>query len=303
MRTNWHSLREFEALRAVISAGTTTAAARRLGISQSAVSRSVAQLENRIGRILFEREAGRMQPTAEALALNQNLDAMFDALARIDGQDWTATKEQTLRLVAPPTIAHRFLQRHIASFRDIHPRQRIVLEICASDALVAGVAEARFDVGITDSASGHSGIKLHPLRTSTAVCIMSEGHPLSANDIIRPEHLDGQPFIALTRRHSVRGAIDRVFAESGVSPQIVLETATSVSACQFARAGVGVTLINPFPVVLSYDGGMEVRPFAPDIFYRTSFLTSAHTPVSLAARAFIRHVRFSTPRDPYSTAA
>ncbi len=295
-----HSLREFEALRALISTGTTTAAARRLGISQSALSRAIGQLEARLGRRLFERDAGRLQPTAEALALNEDLDPLFESLARIDGATWRTAKEAALRIVAPPTIAHRFLQRRIADFLGDHPDQRISLDIIASDALVAGIAEGRYDLGISDSASNHSGIRLLPFRASHAVCVMAEGHPLAERDVIGPADLDGRRFIALTRRHSVRSSIDRILVEAGVAPRIVIETATSVSACELVRAGLGVSLLNPFPVVLSSPPGLAVRPFAPEIAYRTCFVVPAQPAPPPAARAFIRHVRFSTPRDAFS---
>ncbi len=65
MRHSYRSLREFEALRMLIATGTATAAARRLGISQSAVSRAITQLETRLGQVLFERRQGRMSPTAD----------------------------------------------------------------------------------------------------------------------------------------------------------------------------------------------------------------------------------------------
>ena len=81
----WHSLPEYQALRALMQGGTTTAAAEQLGLSQSAISRSIASLEARTGRMLFEREAGRLRPTAEAVRLNRRLDPLFSALDRIDG--------------------------------------------------------------------------------------------------------------------------------------------------------------------------------------------------------------------------
>ena len=71
MTEHRHRLREFESLRAVVTTGTTIGAAKRLGISQSAVSRSLAQLEARVGRSLFVRQSGRIEPTAEALRLNE----------------------------------------------------------------------------------------------------------------------------------------------------------------------------------------------------------------------------------------
>lgn len=300
MRTNWHSIREFEALRAVISAGTTTGAARRLGISQSTVSRALSQLEARIGRILFEREAGRIQPTSEALNLNSSLDPLFAALERIEGGEWAAGREETLRVVAPPTLAHRLLVKRIASFLKLSERHSVNLEICTSDDIVAGILDERFDVGVTSSALSRSGMKLTPWRLSHAVCIMPADHPLAARDVVRPEDMDGVEMIALGRRHSVRAQLDQIFAAAGVTPGIVAETATSVSATEFVRAGVGVTISNPFPVLTGRERDIAVRPFEPHIEYRTSFAVPAARPLSPLARLFIRHVRMTTPRDPYS---
>ena len=85
MTEHRHRLREFESLRAVVATGTTIGAARRLGISQSAVSRSISQLEARVGRSLFIRRSGRIEPTSDALRLNDKLDPIFETLADIEG--------------------------------------------------------------------------------------------------------------------------------------------------------------------------------------------------------------------------
>ena len=76
----WHSLPEYEALRALMESGTTSKAALRLGLSQSAVSRSISSLEARLGLLLFERDGGRLRPTSEATRLNKRLDPLFEAL-------------------------------------------------------------------------------------------------------------------------------------------------------------------------------------------------------------------------------
>ena len=77
------SLRELEVFRATISAGSATSAAQRLGISQPSVSRALAQIEQRVGMILFLRQNGRLVPTAEALALNNELEDVFESLDRV----------------------------------------------------------------------------------------------------------------------------------------------------------------------------------------------------------------------------
>ncbi|HRE22024.1 MAG TPA: LysR family transcriptional regulator, partial [Rhabdaerophilum sp.] len=71
------TLRELEVLRTLIAYGKATAAARKLGISQPAVSRAIHQLEKRTGLVLFRREGGRLVPTADALALHKESEAIF----------------------------------------------------------------------------------------------------------------------------------------------------------------------------------------------------------------------------------
>ncbi|MDJ0946465.1 MAG: LysR substrate-binding domain-containing protein [Kiloniellales bacterium] len=300
MRANWRSLRELEALRAVIEAGTATAAARRLGISQPAVSRALAQLETRLGKILFEREGGRLLPTAEALALNRDLEPMFDALLRLDDVGWSITSAEALRLAIPPTLAHRFLHPHIASFLKLHPEQAISLDIRGTDVLVPGIAEQRYHLGITDSEIRHSGVRVEPFLRSEGVCVLPADSPLAGREVIRPRDLRDQPYVALTRRHSSRAATDRVFAEAGVERRIVVETATAVSAYELVRAGLGVAVLNPFPVALRADGAVVIRPFAPRLAYLTAFIVSAAAPLPAAGRAFMRHVRRETTRVPHT---
>lgn len=302
MRSTWHSLREFEVLRAVIQAGTTAAAGRRLGISQSAASRMIGQLEARLSRTLFERRGGRLQPTAEAMRLNGELDQVFDALSRIDRGPSADTDRTELRLAAPPTLAHRLLQRRLAAFLDARPDILLHFDIVMSDLLAAGIVEGRFDLAVTDATIRHGGVTTEPFRLSRLVCCIPANHPLAERETVTPEDLTNLPFIALTRRHSVRIAIDRLLSAAGAELSIRAETATAVSALELVRAGAGVSLLNPFPISPWFDPGVVARPFSPAAECRTAFLFAATQPVGEPARAFMRHLRLNVPTDPWSEA-
>ncbi len=294
------TLRELEVLQALVLAGTAMNAGRTLGISQSAVSRRLAQLEERLGRKLFERAGGRLMPTVEALSIHEQLDPIFDALARIARQVGDPPQGE-LRIVAPPTIGHRFLPARVAAFGKRNPELRITFEVLASDSLVTGVAECRYDVGLTDTSTAHDGIQSEVLLATEAICILPCGHPLATREVIRPEDLEGEPFVAMTRRHSSRTAIDRVFERAGVTRRIVIETATVVSAVEFVREGLGISLVNPFPIVHQFGRGIELRPFLPAIRYNASFLLPSSRPPSATTRAFIEQVRASLDRAAYPT--
>lgn len=300
MTEHRHRLREFESLRAVVATGTTIGAARRLGISQSAVSRSLSQLEARVGRSLFVRRSGRIEPTAEALRLNDKLDPIFETLADIEGAQWATPDDEPLRLTVPPTLAHHFVISRVASFLKTNPGKQLQLDIQATDVLVSGILELRYDLGLTSGMIQRSGVDLIPWRRSQIVCAMPEGHPLSKKRIITPQDLEGIALIEFLRRLGTRAVTEQLFARAGVRPRQMAETATNMAALELVREGLGVTLINPFPLLSSGLDGVVVRPFDAPIYYNTCFVLPSGRPPSELARQFMRFVKLTTPQDKYS---
>ncbi len=295
---NWHSLAEYNALRALMQAGTTTGAAHRLGVSQSAVSRSLASLENRFGTTLFEREAGRLRPTQEAVSLNRRLDPLFDALDRIDGAPEPV--QETLRLIAPPSYAHRFMVTLISSFLTINPNFYVSFEVNTSEEVIRGILDERFDLGITGVEQSRSGLQMLPYRHSQAVCALPRDHPLAERDVIQPADLHGERLIALTRRHARRGQLERLLLQAQARPRLVAEVSTSFAAADLVREGLGLTVINPFPLYHYRSDDVAFVPFESPIAYRSYFVTSATRSTPRVARAFMRHMRLNTPPDPFS---
>ncbi len=297
----WHSLPEYEALRALMESGTTSKAAVRLGLSQSAVSRSISSLEARLGRLLFERDGGRLRPTSEASRLNKRLDPLFEALDRIDGPPEPA--QESLRLIAPPTYAHRFLVHHIATFLTANPHFFVSLEVASSEEVIRSIQEQRFDLGLTGVEMSREGVALTPYRVSTAVCAIPEGHPLAELETIRPQDLHGHRLIALTRRHARRAQLDKVLTNVRSVPHIVAEASTSFAAVDLVREGLGVTVVNPFPVAQYRSGDVAFRLFASPIKYNSYFVTPEHAPTPAIARAFMRHLRLHTLKTPFTEKA
>ncbi|SFJ96815.1 LysR substrate-binding domain-containing protein [Celeribacter neptunius] len=297
----WHSLPEYQALRALMECGTTSEAANRLGLSQSAISRSIASLEARTGRILFERDGRLLRPTNEAAQLNLRLDALFDALEKLDHP--TELEQETLQIIAPPTYAHRYLVHHIAGFLKANPHFYVGLEVAASDMVARGILDERYDLGFLGVELPRDGIKLTPFRTSNAVCVMPHGHPLADHAIIHPEDLDGQNLIALSRRHARRAELEKVLQACRSAPNVVAEVSTSFAAVDLAREGLGLSIVNPFPVVHYRAEDVVFRPFASQIRYSTYYVTPKHRPTTAIARAFVQHLQLHTAKDTFSQKA
>jgi len=289
-----------ESVRGGGTAGTRCGTWRRLGVSQARFSRAFSRLEARVVRVLVVRRSGRIEPTAEALRLNDKLDPIFETLAQIEGADWAAPEDDPLRLIVPPTLAHHFIISRVASFLKANPGKRLQLDIQATDVLVSGILDLRYDLGLTSGMIQRSGVNLIPWRRSQVVCAMPIGHRLAARKRVVPEDLEGVEMIEFLRRLGTRALTEQIFAKAGVRPRQVAETATNMAALELVREGLGVTLINPFPLLTSGLDGVAVRPFDAAIFYNTSFVLPAGRPPTQLARQFMRFIKLTTPKDPYS---
>lgn len=294
----WHSIPEYQALRALMQSGTTSGAAYRLGITQSAISRSISSLESRLGKTLFDREAGRLRPTLEAVRLNRRLDPLFEALDRIDGP--SEQPQETLRIATGPSYAHPFLVQQISGFLRANPNILINFEVTTSEEVARGILEERYDIGVAGIELNRSGVKLLPYRRSRAVCILPQDHQLVARDDVHVEDLQGQRFIGLIYRHARRGQMDRVLHQAKIRPDLVAEVSSGLAAAELVEQGLGIAVINAFPLYHAWSQRIAFRSFASPITYRNYFLIPENRPVRRSARAFMRHLRLNTPADPFS---
>lgn len=301
MRDNRPSLNELEALRAMIAEGTTAAAGRRLGRAQSSISRSLAELERRVGHPLFARRGRLIEPTTEALALNRELDSVFDTLDRLSGRASASNDAKLLSIAATPPFAAGLLPKVFAAFSADHPGCRLLLEVGGTEQVVRLVAEGVSMLGVTDSQVSNGNVRLAPFRRSRVICLMPEGHRLASREQVDLSDLQGETMVALARRHSMRAQIDAMLKRHGITHEISAEASTAIVALRLIREGVGIGLMNPFPM-LSYDAepGIIARPLKADLAYQNAFMFAEHAPPTALAKRFQRFLIKFVSSDPWS---
>lgn len=289
------SLAELEALHALVATGKTTAAAHRLGVSQPAISRAVAALEARLGRPLFTREGGRLVATRHAYALDAEAAPILAAIGRLEAWPEAPRTAATLRIMAPPTLAHVFLAPLVSSFRQAEPETMIHVEIGRAPDTVYAVADGSADLGLVDMPAAHAGVRAEMLRCTTAHVLMPLGHALSGREVVTPLDLSEELLVAVTRRFSARARLEQAFADQGLRPRVALEAGTSEFVLAIVRAGIGLAVVNPFPLAAVIGADLVLRRFEPAIQHVTAFLLPAASEAGPAARRFVEFVRCQRP--------
>ncbi|MCC5864303.1 MAG: LysR family transcriptional regulator [Wenzhouxiangella sp.] len=274
------NLRHLEAFRTVVTAGTATAAARLLNVSQPAVSQMITQLEETINCPLFHRHRGRLEPTQEGLVFYEevalafgNLDRLVDLASRMGRLD-----VGQLRIVAPPSLAEGLLSQVVARYLQVHPNVQISVDSRSPEAAIEAVAMRSYDCGIGKLPIDHSGLVTEPFVRSETVCALPIDHPLGELERITPRELADEQLILLGKGRSSRARIEEVFREYGVAPRVRLETHTVGAACACAANGLGIAIVNGLMGGLYEDRGIRLRLFSPPIPHEFVFMTSINAP-------------------------
>jgi len=285
-------IRQVEAFRAVMQRHTVTRAAESLHVSQPAVSRLLADLETRIGFVLFDRQQGRLVPTAEARVLFEEVERAFVGMDRIAqvAQQIRSMRRGSLRVAGSPAVALDLLPAVIARFVERHAGIDVSLLAHSATTVVEKVASGLCDVGLIAEPIPHPAVKSERLPNVWMKCIVPRGHRLARKSSLGPTDLRGERFISFPQSFDARSVIDRVFVDAGVTRDLVIEAQLSQAIVALVANGAGVALIDP--VTAAYASArVVVKPFTPAVADHFYIVTNPSQPMSVVAEKFCKDMR------------
>lgn len=125
--TGMPSLNALRAFHAVASLRSVTAAARELGVTPSAVSRQIRNLEESVGLALLVRERRGVRLTADGIALQSGLSEPFREIADAVDRLRQPVRGELLRIVVPPIFAAAWLVSRLERFGALRPGTEVIL--------------------------------------------------------------------------------------------------------------------------------------------------------------------------------
>ncbi|WBV42838.1 LysR substrate-binding domain-containing protein [Pseudoroseomonas cervicalis] len=281
--------RQIEVFHAVMIAGSASRAAELLQVTQPAVSRALAELEKAIGFALFDRIRGRLVPTPEGRLFFADVQASFTGLDRLRGSAARIRDfgSGSLRVASLAAYGNSVVPRAIRLFRDRHPDIAITFQIALSAQVRELVTQGSFHIGLAADEVELAGVEHRIFSSGRASCVMPPGHPLAARPVIRPADLDGVAFIALSAEDRARGRLHAVLDAAGVRPNIVVETPFAATVCALALEGVGIGLVQAVAAGGFLERGLVMRPFEPEVYFRTHLLFRPDTQKSILVKHFV----------------
>ncbi|HUP04589.1 MAG TPA: LysR substrate-binding domain-containing protein [Bryobacteraceae bacterium] len=178
------TLRQLEIFAAVSQEGTITRAARRVGLSQAAMSQALAELENQLQRRLFDRHGRRIVSNAAGREL---LPAAQQVLDRVRDMEAGASRRRLdVRLCASLTVGNYMLPPLIARYAKRRRDAQFHVEVGNTDEVVESLRRFESDAGWIEGVARHPELNAFAWREDRLAVVAPPGHPLAGRRATPP---------------------------------------------------------------------------------------------------------------------
>lgn len=255
------TLREFEYLVAVAEAGTITAAAARLHVTQSALSQALIALERDFGGPLLHRDSRGVVLTAAARgALPQaQLALAAAARARRIARSVSGLDAGSVRLACAPSLTIGLLPTVLRRWHRLHPDIEIELEEHASPRTgIEAVQSGRADLVVGAGPREVPGLQARVLGTEELLVALAADDPAAGATLPDLAPLADRRWVLFPTGHPVDQQLSSLAATAGFTPRVAVRLSETAAVPALAAAGLGPALV-PHSVLLGGFGGALLR--------------------------------------------
>lgn len=285
------TLRHLRAVVAIADAGGYTAAAQRLQIAQSSLSRTVQEVEHRVGVRLFERTTRRVGLTLEGeefLGIARRLVDEFDA-ATNHFEGYLAGTRGSVSVAALPSLAATLLPPLLATYRRDHPEVAVTVRDGFSEEVVGLVERGEVDFAITAATTLPERLWVRHVAVDRFSCVLPTGHRLAKWGEVPWTKMRDEPFVAFEGISSIRRYTDWALSEVGVRPGPVTEARNIGAVAGLVAAGLGISAVPGLVLPMMQFADLMHRPLvAPTVERDICLVRDPYRPLSRAGAALIR---------------
>lgn len=250
-------LRQLRAFVAVVEEGSFTLAARRIFVTQSAVSHSLRTLEEQLSCRLLDRTGKRVAVTAEGeLLLRRCKRVIFEleqANRDLDGlRRWGQTR---IRIGAPQSLCHFLIPSVLREFRECFPRCEPVIEAGETSVLLESLADSELDlvVGLKPRAKGEDGYR--PMFKDRLAFIVSPFHPWALDPSTVLATINDHQFIIYAKSTETHRMVEEWLEQKGERFKNPLVLGDMQAIKEMTKLGIGVGIMAPWVAAKEIEEG------------------------------------------------
>ncbi|MBO8127053.1 MAG: LysR family transcriptional regulator [Firmicutes bacterium] len=279
-----------------------SSAARRLGLTQPAVTKHIQALEKHFEALLFKRKGWRSELTEAGqvlLVYARRIVSTFDEAERQLKK--IGEKVSGALKVGASTIPGEYvLPLLVGEFTRKYPEVRLQVEIADSGRVIRMVASEDLDVGVVGAKSEEAGLEFYPFAQDRLVLVVGHGHPWAKKEAVDPAELTKIPLIWREKDSGTRKTAEAILAQHGVNPEdltVAMELGSTEAVVNATISGSGATIIskNAAQRHLILKSLVEVEIRGVELTRPLYLVYRKERALSPVVDAFVSYVKESTP--------
>ena len=235
-------IRYLEILEAIAETGTFTSAAKKLYITQSAVSHAVAELEKQAGTALFERLPKGVALTHCGASLLEESRSILTACRNLDRRMSHLEENTTVHIVSSITIASFLLPEILRDLKTSFPQIPLSVRVVSANTAIDILQRGNADIAFWEGAAPKGNFQTILLGSYNLCAACAPYFDLSVK-AISPDQLCRYPLLLCEQGSAIRDTLDNTLALANLRADPVWESVNSLALLKAAEAGLGITIL------------------------------------------------------------
>ncbi|GBL47719.1 RuBisCO operon transcriptional regulator CbbR [Sulfuriferula multivorans] len=286
------TFRQLEIFEAIARLDSFTRASEELFLTQPTVSMQMKKLTETVGVALIEQVGKKIYLTPDGQQLAQATREIFSIMDRytMSVAERQGLKQGQLRLMAITTASY-FAPRLLGEFAKLYPGIDVSLRVTNKEQVLASIADNLDDLYFLGQPPEDIDVISTPIMDNPIVVLAAPDHPLAHKKKITLERLAQEPWLMRERGSGTRNAIERRFAEQGITIRPRLELGSNEAIKQAILVGLGISALSRHTLTLNQPGQfavLDVQGFP--ILRHWYAVYPAGRQLSVVARAFLDYL-------------
>ncbi|WP_380184734.1 LysR family transcriptional regulator [Kalamiella sp. sgz302252] len=288
-----YTLRQLRVFVAVTQQGSFSQAGQMIGLSQSAVSHSIKELESEMGIRLLDRTTREVVLTEAGVQLASRLERLLEELntTLLDVRSYGHQRSGTVRVAASQTISAHLMPQCLAASQLNYPEIKIMLRDRPQQWVLQSIRNAEVDFGIAIGPLQVEDLECEAILDEPFLLLCRQDDPLAAEQTIRWQMLNQRLLVLQDYSSGSRVLIDEALRLQQVQAEIVQEIGHPATLYPMVEAGIGISILPALALPLPQGRPLMVRRMTPEINRSIMLVRRKNRSLTPAAEAIWQEVR------------
>ncbi|MCW1875402.1 LysR family transcriptional regulator [Erwinia sp. INIA-01] len=288
-----YTLRQLRVFVAVAAQGSFSQAGQAIGLSQSAVSHSIKELEGEMGIRLLDRTTREVVLTEAGEQLASRLEHLLEELNNtlLDVRSYGQQRSGTVRVAASQTISAHLMPQCLAAGQLNYPEIRVMLRDRPQQWVLQSIRNAEVDFGIVIGPLHSDDLQCEAILDEPFLLLCRMDDPLAQQQTIHWHMLNQRTLVLQDYASGSRVLIDEALRQQQVQADIAQEIGHPATLYPMVEAGIGISILPALALPLPQGRPLMVRRLVPEINRTIMLVRRKNRSLTPAAEAIWQEVR------------